>query len=167
MAEKHKLIVKKFGYEGYFNYKEFFRIMDTWFREKFYDKEEKINEEYVTPQGKHLEIEFAPWKKVTDYFNIKVKIVINVDNLKEVTIKKDGKTVKTNYGKISAKVTGYLVVDYESKWQKPLQYFYRHLMDHYIYRHITRQYEMEVIGDVNDLSTRLTNYLNVTPYQVE
>lgn len=167
MAEKYKLIVKRFSYEGYFNYREFFRIMDLWFREKFYDKEEKINEEYVTPEGKHLEMEFVPWKKVTDYFNIKIKINMNVDELKEVTIKKDNKIVKTNHGKISAKVTGYLIVDYENKWQKPLQYFYRYLMDRYIYHYITRQYEMEIIGDVNDLSTRLTNYLNITPYQVE
>lgn len=167
MAEKHKLIAKKFSYEGYFNYKEFFRIMDTWFREKFYDKKEDINEEYVTPEGKHLEMEFVPWKKVTDYFNIKIKIEISVDNLKEVTIKKGDKMVKTNHGKISAKIKGYLIVDYENKWQKPLQYFYRYLMDNYIYRHITRQYEKEVISDVNDLSTRLTNYLNITPYQEE
>lgn len=164
MAEKHTLIVKKFEYDGYFVYKDFYRVMDVWFREKFYDKEEKLNEEYRTPTGKHLQMEFIPWKKVTDYFKIKIKVNLNVDNLRDVTIKKDGKTVKVQQGKITGKITGYLVVDYESKWNKPLQYFYRFLMDRYIYLHITKKYEQEVISDVNDLSTKLTNYLNVTQY---
>ena len=75
MAEKHKLIDKKFGYEGYFNYRDLYRIMDVWFREKFYDKDEKFNEEYQTPSGKHIHIEFVPWKKVTDYFNMNIKVV--------------------------------------------------------------------------------------------
>src|SRR3989344_1839273 len=101
MGEKQKYIVKTFSYEGQFNYRELFRILDVWLREKFYDKWEKRNEQYMTADGMCLETEFTPWKKVTDYYKIIIKIEITGTNLKEVEVELHGKKVKMHEGKVS------------------------------------------------------------------
>ena len=46
MVEKNRIIQKQFSYTGLFRYKEFFRTLDFWLRDKFYDKKEKGSAEY-------------------------------------------------------------------------------------------------------------------------
>lgn len=167
MGEKQKYIVKTFSYEGLLNYRELFRILDVWFREKFYDKFEKRNEQYMTPEGLCLETEFTPWKKTTDYYKIIIKVELTGTNLKEVEVDAQGKKIKMHQGRISIKLTGYLVVDYEGRWGKPVLYFLRDMYDKYIYWRITKKYIEMVLDDVNNLYNHLRAYLNMNPYKVE
>jgi len=166
MGEKQKYIVKTLSYEGLFNYREFFRILDVWLREKFFDKWEKRNEQYMTADGMCLETEFTPWKKVSDYYKIIIKIEITGTNLKEVEVEVNGKKVKMHHGRVSVKLTGYLVVDYFNLWQKPLLYFLRDIFDKYIYWRITKKYIDMVLDDVNSLYNHLRSYLNMEEYKV-
>jgi hypothetical protein len=165
MAEKQKYLVKTIAYDGLFNYRELFRIMDVWFREKFYDKWEKRNEQYMTPEGLCIETEFTPWKKVTDYFKIIIKIEITGTNLKEVEVEVQGKKQRMHQGKVSVKLTGYLVVDYEHKWSKAPLYFLRDIYDKYIYWRITKKYIEATIEDVESLYNHLRSYLNMAQYK--
>lgn len=166
MGEKQKYLVKTVSYDGIFNYRDLFRVIDVWQREKFYDKWEARNEQYVTPHGLTIETEFKPWKKVTDYFKIIVKIEINASGLKEVEVEMDGKKVKMQQGKVSIKLTGYLVVDYFHKWNKPLLYFLRDIYDKYVYWRITKKYIDMVLDDVQSLYEHIRTYLNMIQYKV-
>lgn len=167
MGEKQKYVSKSFTFEGIFSYKDFFRILDVWQRDKFYDKFEKRNEEFVKPDGtKQIEIEFTPWKKTTDYYKIILKIEMMLTNMKDVEIDHGGKKIKMQKGKIEWKVTGYLIVDYENKWNKTLSYFIRDLFDKFVNRNITKKYYDMVIDDCNDLYNTLTSYLNMNAYKM-
>jgi len=169
MGEKQKYIVKKVAYEGLFNYRELFRIIDVWLREKFFDKNERRNEQYHTEEGMQIEIEFVPWKKTTDYFKEIIKIEIDAINLKEVEVENNGQKIKMHQGKIYIKLTGYLIVDYDylgkQSWKKPLHYFLRDIFDKFVYWNITKKYRDMVIDDVNDLQNGIRSYLNLNPYK--
>lgn len=167
MGEKQKYFTKTFKFDGIFSYKEFFRIMDVWFRDKFYDKYEKRNEEFQNPDGsKNIEMEFVPWKKYTDYYKGMIKIEMQITKMKEVEIEKDGKKVRLNKGSISFKMTGYLVVDYENKWNKTVSYFIRDIFDKFVNRRITKKYHDILFDDCNDLYNNLTSYININAYKM-
>lgn len=167
MGEKQKYISKGFKFEGIFNYEEFFRIMDVWMRDKFWDKFEKRNEEFLKPDGtKQIEIEFTPWKKYTDYYKATLKIEMMVTDLKEVEIEQDGKKKKMHKGKIEWKISGYLVVDYEHRWNREVWYFIRDVFDKFVNRRITKKYYDLLIDDCNELYNTLTAYLNMHAYKM-
>ncbi|MBI5392638.1 hypothetical protein HZA96_02100 [Candidatus Woesearchaeota archaeon] len=153
------------NYQGLFNMNELYLIIDKWFREKGYDKYEKKNFEHVYKDGKQIEIEMEPWKKNTDYSKSIIKTNILVTNLKEVVIKKDKFTVKTNQGKILITFMGFLETDYEGRWEsKAWVYFLRTLFDQYIYRIHTDKFEGYVAEDVNHLYNTIKAYLNLQKY---
>ncbi|MDP2750223.1 MAG: hypothetical protein Q8O89_05300, partial [Nanoarchaeota archaeon] len=77
-------------YEGLFDAKDLFAIMDKFFREKGYDKRELRNIEQVKPEGKYVELEVIPWKKTTDYFRNELWVRTILSELKEVEVEKDG-----------------------------------------------------------------------------
>src|SRR3989344_4767217 len=165
MGEKQKYVSKGFKFEGLFRYSEFFRVMDVWLRDKFFDKFEKRNEEFVKPDWtKQIEIEFTPWKRYTDYYKTIFKIEIVVSNLKDVEVEQNGKKVKLQKGKIEFKLTGYLIVDYENRWNKALWYFIRDIYDKFINRAITKKYYDLLITDCDDLYNTLTAYVNMHAY---
>ena len=166
MGEKQKYLMKSISYDGIFNYRELFRIIDVWLREHYYDKWEKRNEQYKTPEGFSLDIEFTPWKKVTDYHKLIMKIEISGTNLKEVEVELNGKKEKMHEGKLNIKLTGYLVVDYEHKWNRPVYYFIRDVYDKYVYWRITKKYIDMVIEHVDSMYNDIRSYLNVTHYKV-
>src|SRR3989338_2413720 len=153
------------NYQGLFNMNELYLIIDKWFREKGYDKYEKKNFEHVYKDGKQIEIEMEPWKKTTDYAKAIIKTNILVTNLKEVVIKKDKFTVKTNQGKILITFMGFLETDYEGRWEsKAWVYFLRTMFDQYIYRIHTDKFEGYVAEDVNHLYNTIKAYLNIQKY---
>ena len=170
MAEKKKLTSINFVYEGIFSMKDFFRLLDFWLRDKFFDKQEQKLEEFVNPDGsKQIEIEFQPWKKFSDYHKCVLKIEMMVHNFRNIEVDVNGKKLKLNQGKIEIKFTGYLWVDWQGHWtiqkKKPMLYFVRDLWDRYIYNDITKKYTYMVLDDVTDLRNTLSTYLNMQKYK--
>ena len=98
MANRYIVIDQlKLNYEGLFNFNEFYRMIEAWFFEKGYDKEERMNEEIHTLTGKVINLELRPWKKTTDYVRNVIKIKIHVSDLKDVEVEKDNALIKTNH----------------------------------------------------------------------
>ena len=168
MGEKQKYIVKKISYEGFFSFREVFRIMDWWMRDKFYDKHEKKTEEQTKPTGKQLDYEFTPWKKYTDYHKGIIKIEVIAQNLKEVDVVIRGEKRRMQHGKLNIKLTGYLIVDYENLWERTaLLTFLRDIFDKYFHWYITKKYSNMIVDHVNDLYYAVSSYLNTTQYKIE
>lgn len=167
MGEYQKLVVRKLSYEGLFNYKDIFRIMDFWLRDKFYDKYERRSEEFHTDRGTQIVTEFKPWKKYTDYYKGILKIEFLVMDMHDVEIERNGKKVKMNEGRIDIKISAYFIPDYEHWWMKPMHYFLRDIFERFVYWYITRKYQGMVIDHANDLYHHINTYLNITPYKVE
>ena len=152
-------------YEGLFELRELYMMVDKWLRQKGYDKFEKRNHEHVLKEGKYIEIELEPWKKITDYAKIVINLYFHCYNVKEVIVKKDGQDVKMNQGKIKIKFVGFLVTDYEDKWEgKPIFYFLRAVMDKWVYRVASEKYEAAVAEDVKHLYQNVKAFLNLFRY---
>lgn len=169
MAER-KIIVDKLRltYEGLFSVSELFKLVDTYFREKGYDKREKMNFEKVTPTGKFINLEIQPWKKFTDYVKCEVEMRLVMSDLKEVEVEREGVKIKLNQGKVQIVFDGWLTTDYENRWEgKPFFYFLRTIFDKYIYRVYTNKYEHHVIEDVNQIHDRIKGLLNLYRYTTE
>src|SRR3989338_2059430 len=131
MAEREVVVDKmRLTYEGLFEVTELYKHIDEWFRSRGYDKRENKNIEKVTPDGKYIEIEIEPWKKLSEYARIVIKLRMIMTDVKDVEVEKDGIKVKQNQGKLQAVFDGLLETDYEHRWEgSPLFYFLRVIWD--------------------------------------
>ena len=166
MVERYPVIDEMhLEHEGLFDFKEMYKLIDTWLLEKFYDKREIKNIEYVEAEGKYIEIWLMPWKKITDYAQFEIRIRIFIKGMKEVEAEKDGIKVKLNQGKISMIFDSYLTTDYEGRWeQKPIFYFLRTIFDKYIYRIYTAKFESGLVADTKLMYSTIKAFLNLHRY---
>lgn len=167
MAETRIVIDKlRVQYEGILSIPELYQLIDNWLREKGYDKAERKNVEKVTPKGKQIELVLQPWKKITDYAKIVISVRFVAEDITEVEIERDGAKIHMNQGKVSLVFDGWLVTDYDSKWEgKPIFYFLRQIFDRYIYKPYTMGYEGAVAKDVSDLHGEIKAFLNLYRYK--
>ncbi len=161
MADK-KLVVddSTITYNGLINFPELYRVVDSFFYEKGYDKWEKINTERVFPSGRQLDIELEPWKKLTDYFESRVNLKIKAIDLRDVEVEMEGVRLNLQQGKLMIKTDAYLRSDYKGKWDSPFLMFIRTLLDTYVFKNYYRKHERWVINDIKQLQDRIKNHLN-------
>jgi hypothetical protein len=167
MSEK-KLVIDqlKLTYEGIFDMTGLWRLIDSWFYEKGYDRWEHKNFEQVLPTGKAIEIELLPWKKTTEYFKNTIRIRIKATEVKDVEIEKKGVKLKLNQGKLMMVFDGYLESDYENKWEgKAIFFFLRTIFDKYFFRRHTDYYEKWLVNDLYDVHGRIQRFLNLYRYE--
>lgn len=166
MAEKKIVYQDKFvSFEGLFNLKELFRTIVKWFNEHGYDMFENKNFEEVYEEGKKVMFELIPYKKVTDYYKLEIRVWAVLENLKEVEVELKGVKQKLLKGRVNFTFDAILVSDYENRWEgKPAYYFYRALIDKFIYKSYTDRYEQELIKDAKEIQEEIKAYLNMFRY---
>jgi hypothetical protein len=153
-------------YEGLLNINDFYLTIDKWLREKGYDKYEKRNIEQVYKDGRQIELEIEPWKKITDYARIVINMTFWMTNLKDVQVKKDKYTVKMTQGKVTMRMIAYLDTDYENMWEgKAVYFFLRTVIDKWIWRVDVRKYESAVADDAFHLYNLMKSFLNLYRFQ--
>ena len=155
----------RLSYEGLFSVTELYQLIDTFFREKGFDKKEMRNIEMVKPDGKYIEVELQPWKKITDYARHIIRVEMKCFNIKEVEIEKDGRKIKMNSGRVNFIFDGYLQTDWENKWEmKPMYFFIRTMFDKFLYKSYTNLYEGLLVENVNQLHQTIKGFLNLYRY---
>ncbi|MBS3165233.1 hypothetical protein J4439_07430 [Candidatus Woesearchaeota archaeon] len=163
MVEK-KLVVDhlKIDYKGLFSMQDFYRTLDSFFKEKGWDKRETRNSEFVSPEGKYVEMEIEPFKKITDYAKLVIRINIIIKNLKEVVVEKQKHKMKMNQGDVQVIIDGFLITDYENRWEgKPEYVFIRALFDKFVYKRYNSEFERTLVNEVEELTTTLKSFLNL------
>ncbi|MBS3176925.1 hypothetical protein J4457_06855 [Candidatus Woesearchaeota archaeon] len=163
MSER-QIVVEKMHleYEGLFSVAELYKFINEWLEDKGYDKREKKNIEAVHPEGKSIEIEVEPWKKVTDYAKNVIKLKMAFEEVKEVEIEKEGAKVKLNQGKVHITFDGYLETDYENRWEgKPIFFVIRTMFDKYVYAPFTAGFTEGVKRDIMHLHNNIKAFLNL------
>ena len=154
------------AYEGLFDAHELFMLIDSFFHEKHWDKREIQSLEKVEPQGKIVELELQPYKKITDYVRYVIRIFIRMRNITEVEIEKDGHKIRLNKGLVNITFDGFLETDYEGRWEaKPMYIFIRTIFDKFIYKVYTGRFEAELVDTVNMLKSQIKSYLNLARYR--
>ena len=106
------------SYKGLFSCEELYKLIDHWLREKAYTKHEIVNNEQVFKDGRQIEVEKEPYKKITDYAKYVINVKIKMKEMKDVTVEQDGKKVSLNEGNVEVIFTGFLELDYEGRWEK-------------------------------------------------
>ena len=167
MSEREVVIDKmRLTYEGLFDVVELYKLIDRFLKEKGYDKRERHNSERVTAEGKFIELELEPWKKITDYAMNVIKLRIVMNDVKDVIVKKDNVKVKLNKGKVKMVFDAYIETDYENRWEgKPLFFFMRTILDKFIFKPYTEGIRKNVMDDANHLYNKIKAFLNL--YKVE
>ncbi|MBW2967106.1 hypothetical protein KY362_01330 [Candidatus Woesearchaeota archaeon] len=163
MVER-KLLVDEEGvsYEGLFDIKELYKIIDEFLTMKGYDKFEPMCEESIYPSGKEILIKITPKKWWSDYIRKMLKIEIQMHNVREVETSVDGVKMKLNQGKMLILYSCYLETDWEARFeQRPIYYFWKTIFDKFVYKKHTQQYEDETIADMNELREKMGAYLNL------
>jgi len=155
-------------YEGLFDSKELFGILDEFFNLKGYDKFEVLNMEQVMKNGKELRLKIDYKKWHTEYVRKDVLVEIVMQRLKEVEAKIDGSKVNINQGSLKMLFTGTLETDYEGRWEyNPVYFFLRTIFDKYVYRSQRKDFESEIISDVNEVMGKLGSFINLYRYKVK
>lgn len=163
MAERRVIVDGlKLNYKGMFHLEELYKLIDHWQREKAYTKHEINVNEQVFKDGRYVEAEMEPYKKISDYAKYVLNIKIIVKDMKDITTEIDGKRTTLNEGNVEVKLTGFLELDYEGRWERrPLFYFIRSIFDQFVYKVNTERFEAGIMEEVNLLYSLVKGFLNL------
>lgn len=112
-------------HKGNFDFDKICQDIKNWLEDNHYD--------FHAPKHKHKvdeeEIKFFGERKVTGYIKFYLTIEMRIWEFKEVEVIKDGKKVKTNYGRVAINFIPSYKLDYENrfrgaKWLQAVQDFY-------------------------------------------
>lgn len=155
-----------FKYKGLINSKELYKIIDTWLKTNGYDKVEIWNFEEIYDDGKQLTLKLQPYKKISDYAKIEIRITSVLSQLKDVVITKNKVKHKIQKGEASFKFDLFLTTDYEDSWEtKPLYFFFKVLAEKFLYRGIIDRYEDQAQTDTDSLKREIKSYLNMERFR--
>ena len=165
MAERLPVEKTKLEYEGLFDAKAMMKVLEDWAFDKGYFLVEKRHGESTKPEGKIIDLDLEPFKKFTDYAKSIIKIRIQMQQVKDITVDRDNRKVKLQEGKIMFTFDGILETDYEHRWEtKPLFYVTRTLFQKYVFSPFIGGFERGVKEDLLALKNNLKAFLNLTKY---
>ena len=167
MSEKTTLVKDKLiNYNGLIDYKEFYKVIDTWCAEHGYTKVEHKNFEEIFEDGKQIILEIAPNKKITDYAKIEFYVYIEFKKAQEKVIERDGLKRRYYQANLFLNFDCFLITDYEKNWDtKPLYYFFRTLVDKFIFKEHTTVWKKQGTKDCESLMNEVKNYLNMERFK--
>ena len=121
MAERFLVVDHlKLSYEGLFNAAELYNVISSFFFTKHWDWKEIINMEQITPTGKQIRLVLEPWKSVTDYYKIIIKMTVNMVDVNDVEVEHEGKTMRLNQGAVRITFDGIVLCDRNNQWTKDI-----------------------------------------------
>lgn len=155
----------KLDYKGIMNVKELFKLINSWFVERNFQKKEDKCHEQNLPNGKTMEYEISHWKKVSDHPRVIYKIRALFKDVKKVEVNLDGKKKKLDQGHVLMYFDGFLEHDYEHRWDEVAIFqFIRTLYWKFVYKVYTHKFEQHVTHDMHNLYNEIEKFLNTYHY---
>lgn len=154
MVEKLLVINhRQIKYKGIFRADELFSTINRALGERGYVKKEKKTEELVKEEGRKTYVELRPYKVVTNFATLMIKIMVNLDNIIETVEEIDGEKKKFQKGNMDIFFDSWVMTDYESRWgMKPLFYLLKAVIHKFIHA-----YRLE--GSFPDIVTKDTAFV--------
>ncbi len=167
MPEKRPVVEgESISYEGIFVLKDVYKMLYEWMGDKGYVPVEKRTHESVTKAGKHVEVDFEPYKKYTDYAKSVIRIKLSATNLTDAEVTRDGHKKKMQKGKLHVAFDSWLETDYEARWETgAVFYVLRTIFENYVYTPFLSGFVSGVREDTNFLKEQLKAYLNLERFQ--
>lgn len=155
-----------FQYKGLINSSELYKMIDSWLKRNGYDKVELWNYEEIYEDGKQLTLKLMPYKKISDYAKIEIRINGVFSGLTDVVVTRDGVKLKLQKGSVKFTFDTFLTTDYEQSWEtKPLYYFFKVVAEKFLYRGILDRYEDVAQKDTDELKREIKSYLNMERFR--
>lgn len=162
MAEKDLIVKEKVEHSGLMDFGGFYSFVHSWFKEEGYGVDEVKYAEKSDGAKRSIDIEWKITKRLSDYFKIEHKLKMEVKELTEVEVEIDGKKKKTNQGKITVEISGTLIRDPDSKWDKaPFYRFMRDLYNKYIIPSRVDNMMFKVSDDVKKVKEEMKAFLEL------
>ena len=164
MAEKQEIYNSVVKYNGVFPYKDFYKFCYVWLMESMEVDEfsEKKYEEKIQGNSKEVKVKWETKKKLTDYFQMGVKVSFHITGMTNVEINKDGKKIKMNKGEIKMTVKGTLIRDYDGKFETSARMkFLRALYEKYIITSRVDYFEGYLVEKADELLNQAKAYLDL------
>ncbi len=159
-----KIIIdhEKIDYSGVLDIANLFKVIENFLFERGFDKKQDKDFEQNTEQGKFIEWQISPWKKITDYVRYIVKVrILGYDILKTNAVYENKKKTVDN-GRVIIVIDGFIEYDYDSKWEdNPLLFFIREIYDYFIFKIYTERFEQRLVHDINHLHDHIEKFLNL------
>lgn len=170
MVEKKQVLYDlRTTYNGPFLVEDFYAEVESWIREKGFEKEPKKKMEHITKNGKKIEWHIEAHRHLDELHHSIVILRALFDNVKEVVVKKNNKKIKINNGDIFISIDGFIQSHIHGTfWQlKPMYFFIRALIDHYIYNFWAFKYDGAVQADCHGLFKRIRSFFSLQKYKYE
>jgi len=152
----------KLDYDGLFLFKPFMYTITNWLKERGYNVHESGYSEVVKADHKELSISFEATKEPTENTKYYIIIEIELNQFKDVLVKKEDSEDTYQSSVIALAMTGKLESDKEAKWGgKPVYQLFRMLYEKYIIGDVFAEYEKEIKKDMEDLRFHLKQHLNL------
>jgi hypothetical protein len=153
----------RFNYIGPFNANDLFKHITAFLKERGFDLQVEKEFEQNTKNGKQIEWQIKPWKKIAmDFVHYWVKVRILVYDYNKVDAIVDKKKVKIGNGRVVAYLDGYMELDYANRWEYiPFFMFLRSLYNNFIFKAYTERFEQRLNYDVHHLYQTLQQFFNV------
>lgn len=159
-----KIVVdhEKIDYNGPHSTNELLKLIENFLWERGFDKRQDKDFEQNTPQGKFIEWQYSPWKKITDYVRYIVKVRVLGYNLVKADAMHNGKKAKVDSGRIIIVIDGFVETDYDNYWDdKPILFFLRAIYDNFIFKSYTERFEQRLVHDINHLHDHIEKFFNL------
>lgn len=159
-----KLVVdhQKIDYSGPFQATNLFRTIEAFLFERGFDKKQDKDFEQNLPNGRFIEWQISPWKKVSDYIRYIIKVRVLCYDLVKRESAVGKKKVKFDTGRVIIVIDGFMELDSDNRWEsRPMLFFIRTMFDYFINKVYTERFEQVLIHDINHLNEEIEKFFNI------
>ena len=170
MSEKKQVIYDlRVTYSGPFIVEDLYKEVQEWVKEKGLEIEPKKKMEHVAKNGKRVEWLIEAHKRLDHYHHSVIVLRVLMDNVREISIKREGKKIRINNGDIFVNVDGFIQAHVHGSFYqtKPVYYMVRALIDFYIYNFWSFKLDGAVSSDCHDLFKRIRSFFQLQKYKYE
>ncbi|MBT4805095.1 hypothetical protein HON71_02900 [Candidatus Woesearchaeota archaeon] len=126
---------RQLSYKGIFKVEDIFSTINRALEEKDYTKREKKSEETVTEAGRKTYVELRPFRMITNYLTLMIKMRITFDNVTEDLVEHKSEKRIYQQGDLLIAFDGWVLSNYRNRWgMKPWFYFVKGMINKFIYK---------------------------------
>ena len=146
------------SFTGIFDLREVYKIMKARFISLNYDLTE-ITYDNTVKEKTSATVKWQTWKKVDDYSQRMMKILMKLTNDRDV-LKNKKQMVD---GSVSVTIEGFLIQDYDNRWERNIALtLMRSMYDKFIAKDKYAKYSEEVKDDANIILDDVQSFLKPT-----
>lgn len=157
---------EEINYSGIINAKGLYNALVSFLSERDYSMVELLNEEHVYEDGRQVILVLEPYREISEYAKAQFHIEIVFKKLQDIVVPRGKIKEKTFKGEVNISFTTQIITDLKGDWSaKPVYFFFKTLLENFVYGGLLSKYEEEIIVDKNNLMREVRSYLNMQTFK--